>query len=264
MILPDRHVGRAEIRLIQLQDMPATFTSFYEVWDKKLSTGASSHAVRKTTMATNVGALQATISYRFLHIGDPQQQQQQQQLQQTEIDRQPMEDDLIFRKHLQQNRDTADILFHKYEEGAHANMDQLHPGTTTQDHTESQTTSSSSANTMIGSLGSWFGKGTASTSLGHPTDPTTDDLPTDILNDLDSSLKTYPLLDTLGSWTVSKETNQILRAIGKLLAAFVSQKENTSTYECIQLIVLYKSSLASLGSRIRVVKSSNAQRICRR
>ncbi|KAI8646615.1 hypothetical protein BD408DRAFT_428613 [Parasitella parasitica] len=65
-IYPDKHIGRAEIRLSTLESMPETFTSYYEIWDKKLSTGASSSIGRERAAVNNVGALQATISYRYL------------------------------------------------------------------------------------------------------------------------------------------------------------------------------------------------------
>jgi hypothetical protein len=65
-IYPDKHVGRAEIRLSMLESMPETFTSYYEIWDKKLSTGASSSIGRERAAVNNVGALHAKISYRYL------------------------------------------------------------------------------------------------------------------------------------------------------------------------------------------------------
>lgn len=46
--------------------MPETFTSYYEIWDKKLSTGASSSIGRERAAVNNVGALQAKISYHYL------------------------------------------------------------------------------------------------------------------------------------------------------------------------------------------------------
>ncbi|CEP17602.1 hypothetical protein [Parasitella parasitica] len=65
-IYPDKHVGRAEIRLSTLESMPESFTSYYEIWDKKLSTGASSSIGRERAAVNNIGALQATISYCYL------------------------------------------------------------------------------------------------------------------------------------------------------------------------------------------------------
>jgi hypothetical protein len=69
-IYPDKHVGRAEIRLKTLELMPESFTSYYEIWDKKLSTGASSSIGRERAKVNNVGALQATITYRYLRTSN--------------------------------------------------------------------------------------------------------------------------------------------------------------------------------------------------
>lgn len=65
-IYPDKHVGRAEIRLNTLETMPETFTSYYEFWDKKLSSGASSSIGRERAAVNNVGALHAKIIYNYL------------------------------------------------------------------------------------------------------------------------------------------------------------------------------------------------------
>lgn len=306
MLLPDRHVGRAEIRLIQLDGMPETFTSFYEIWDKKLSSGGSSHAVRKATMSTNVGALQAKITYQFQTINsafdDDNNDTSGISKFTSSSDGSP--DAIAFRRHLQRDRDSPSIHFRKYEEGAqdnnsntdhgdhhqhqqqHSDSDSsLHPPSPLEnedfpddsdsdpsDETNTKYSSTlsfsvkransiksgtippstpttrtslpptnqqhqkASKTTMLDSVGYWFGV-SSSQETPSSSQPSMHDLPTtlpvdrtqqtkstsvDILNDMNDSLKTYPLLDTIGSWTVSKETNQILRAIGKLLAAFVS------------------------------------------
>jgi hypothetical protein len=65
-LYPDKHIGRAEIRLSTLTTMPPTFTSYYEIWEKKLSTGASSIIGRERAAVNNVGALHCKISYHFL------------------------------------------------------------------------------------------------------------------------------------------------------------------------------------------------------
>lgn len=69
-IYPDKHIGRAEIRISSLENMPETFTSYYEIWDKMLSTGASSSIGREKAAVNNVGALQAEISYHYLKPSD--------------------------------------------------------------------------------------------------------------------------------------------------------------------------------------------------
>ncbi|OBZ89075.1 Sn1-specific diacylglycerol lipase alpha [Choanephora cucurbitarum] len=65
-IYPDKHIGRAEIRLNTLEKMPETFSSYYEIWEKKLSTGASSSIGRERAAVNNRGALQIEIAYRYL------------------------------------------------------------------------------------------------------------------------------------------------------------------------------------------------------
>lgn len=65
-VYPDKLIGRAEIRISSLENMPETFTSYYEIWDKMLSTGASSSIGREKAAVNNVGALQAEISYSYL------------------------------------------------------------------------------------------------------------------------------------------------------------------------------------------------------
>lgn len=69
-LYPDKHVGRTEIRLSTLESMPETFMNYYEIWDKKLSTGASSSIGRERAGVNNVGALHVKISYRYLNPHD--------------------------------------------------------------------------------------------------------------------------------------------------------------------------------------------------
>lgn len=69
-LYPDKHVGRTEIRLSTLKSMPETFMNYYEIWDKKLSTGASSSIGRERAGVNNVGALHVKISYRYLDAQD--------------------------------------------------------------------------------------------------------------------------------------------------------------------------------------------------
>ncbi|KAI8374089.1 hypothetical protein EDC96DRAFT_12664 [Choanephora cucurbitarum] len=66
VIYPDKHIGRAEIRLNTLEKMPETFSSYYEIWEKKLSTGASSSIGRERAAVNNRGALQIEITYHYL------------------------------------------------------------------------------------------------------------------------------------------------------------------------------------------------------
>ncbi|KAI8981562.1 hypothetical protein BDB01DRAFT_744682 [Pilobolus umbonatus] len=64
-LYPDKHVGRCEIRLRYLESMPEVFDSYYELWDKKLSSGATTIINRERTSLNNVGALKLRISHQF-------------------------------------------------------------------------------------------------------------------------------------------------------------------------------------------------------
>ncbi|ORZ23450.1 hypothetical protein BCR42DRAFT_344112 [Absidia repens] len=305
LLLPDRHVGRAEIRLIQLENMPDTFTSFFEVWDKSLASGASSFATRKTTATSSVGALQAKITYQFqsiTHYSLDGKLQNRGQLPNAVLDTDsddspPAPGDTSehgstkagnFRQQIQQYRDARIIQFRKYDEGDyfgtiiedkeqqqqehslyrfddrydcfgsteisnnkrsfdghHSESIDNHPLTFSVGGIESniishiephandhlpattkpiQPSQPEEKKSMMESVSSWF----AFWNPLHPilSEPTTMDgngtasHKVDILNDMDDSLKPYPILDAFGSWVISKETNQVLRAIRKLLAAF--------------------------------------------
>jgi hypothetical protein len=104
--------------------------------------------------------------------------------------------------------------------------------------TKEKVTTSTSNNTLLGTVSSFFGYNnhTDNTTTVTPTPSTSTHSSVDIekkrrqhqleynyLNTDDDSLKSFPILDTIGSWTMAKETNQVLRAIGKLLVAFVSK-----------------------------------------
>ncbi|KAI7903957.1 uncharacterized protein BX663DRAFT_505867 [Cokeromyces recurvatus] len=132
-IYPDKHVGRTEIRLSTLTTMPETFMSYYEIWDKKLSTGASSSIGRERAGVNNVGALQIKISYQFqkpLETSNKDQQQQEQLLEKSIMHDLPVgstnlmtEEQLAaeLKRHLQFHRERkkankGGIRFKKYEE----------------------------------------------------------------------------------------------------------------------------------------------------
>lgn len=306
LLLPDRHVGRAEIRVRYLESMPDTFTNYYEIWDKRLSSGASSNVGRTKTMATNVGAIQAKISYQYQRMenaplpngseGDLGIPHARSPPAMTPSRSTPVTDDQLrkeFLQHLEEQREKQSIVFHKYDEGeqdpdkleqvgldypdesssesdtdlglrrrpsAHAATEKdvaVEHQQQQQQQREAQTGENKANNMsaitrMSSTVSSWFGMTpTTSTSTTHtatsaaaaqPQSPSStssakpkpahepDTMPKglDVLADDDESLKTFPLLDTLGSWTVNKETNQVLRTIGKLLAAFVSRTYSTN------------------------------------
>lgn len=282
MLLPDKHVGRAEIRLKTLEQMPETFTTYFEIWEKKLSTGASSKVGRAKTMATNVGAIQAKISYAYQA---PQNQAPGSgnvrhdrstsisSTHNTTAGNAASDDQLVeeFRMHLKYQRELSSVTFRKYVVGEGEEKPPLDDGLDYPDESESSSPEEEKDNlhrrpislskqrsqSMISSRGvdtadvntdrdnsilsfdkmsntlsSWFGIPTTSTSTpttkkyeAHEPDP----FPSEsdaikVFTDDDESLKTFPLLDTIGSWTVNKETNQVLRTILKMLAAFVSRQ----------------------------------------
>lgn len=291
MLLPDKHVGRAEIRLKTLEQMPETFTTYFEIWEKKLSTGASSSIGRAKTMATNVGAIQVKISYAYHGPQDqaPGSDNVHHRNRSTSVSSthntttgNTVSDDQLaeeFRRHLKYQRELSSVTFRKYIEGEGEEKPPLDDGLDYPDESESSgpeeehrkslqprpislskqrslsmTTTSKgggggargsnavngntadkddsilSFDKMSSTLSSWFGLPSCSMSTpttkkyeAHEPDP----IPSKsdavkVFTDDDESLKTFPILDTIGSWTVNKETNQVLRTILKMLAAFVS------------------------------------------
>lgn len=65
VLLRDRHVGRAEIKLSHLEGVPESFTSFYEIWDRTKSVSSLSNLAGKKTLSSNIGAVQLRIHYRY-------------------------------------------------------------------------------------------------------------------------------------------------------------------------------------------------------
>ncbi|KAI9316314.1 hypothetical protein BX666DRAFT_1858941 [Dichotomocladium elegans] len=273
LLLPDKHVGRAEIRLKNLRGMPDVFTSYYEIWDKKLSSGASSRVGRAKTMATNVGALQAKIHY--IYQSDTADDNDERKhgasspfdLSEGDIGKTPrrpsypanrvvkrrgMTDEKLadeFRQHVKQQREAAAIQFRKYAEDEKTLP--LEDGLDYPDESDGNSSSVSDAGGDLGirqplalskkrttsaKLAEQNGqkhqpKLVPSRSLGTtPANHTVRTRPVSgfesaetsvVLEDEDEDgLKSFPLLSTIGSWTLNKETNNVLRAIGKMLAAF--------------------------------------------
>ncbi|KAF9967080.1 hypothetical protein BGZ70_000176 [Mortierella alpina] len=73
IILRDRHVGRAEIKLSHLEGLPESFTSFYEIWDRTKSVSTMSNLAGKKTLSSNIGAIQLRIHYRYQKPPDPEE-----------------------------------------------------------------------------------------------------------------------------------------------------------------------------------------------
>ncbi|KAL0091788.1 hypothetical protein J3Q64DRAFT_1819449 [Phycomyces blakesleeanus] len=282
MLLPDRHVGRAEIRLRKLEGMPEEFTSYYEIWEKKLSKGASSLASQKKTTESNVGAIQVRISYVYQSQDPvtPSGKTKNPSLHSKQLyNENELEEEFLRLIKAHRERPPGEILFRKYEETSQrssfdeeidkeeeemkrstlvekrpSDLEEQHMGSyriVEQDRAKSipkkeeeeeipatTTTTTTTTGSVLGTVSAWLGftqpvpsqsKSTTSTStqdtLTEPEDPSNEEH-TDLIDTMntltteDDSLKTFPILDAIGSWTVNKETNQVLRAIGKLLAAF--------------------------------------------
>ncbi|KAG0003034.1 hypothetical protein BGZ65_002111, partial [Modicella reniformis] len=72
ILLRDRHVGRAEIKLSHLEGLPETFTSFYEIWDRTKSASTMSNIAGKKTLSSNIGAIQLRVHYRYQKPPQPE------------------------------------------------------------------------------------------------------------------------------------------------------------------------------------------------
>ncbi|KAG0326718.1 hypothetical protein BGZ99_009116 [Dissophora globulifera] len=73
ILLRDRHVGRAEIKLSHLEGLPESFTSFYEIWDRTKSVSTMSNLAGKKTLSSNIGAIQLRIHYRYQQAPQPEE-----------------------------------------------------------------------------------------------------------------------------------------------------------------------------------------------
>ncbi|RCI01462.1 hypothetical protein CU097_015948 [Rhizopus azygosporus] len=272
----DKHIGRAEIRLRNLEGMPESFTSYYEVFEKRLAIGAMSQVSRKTLMTSGVGAIQAQIAY--LYHRSPEElyhtsidvnemnylidkQQKELEYENKFSDRELIEE---FNRRLKTQRESNDeIKFNKYEQGQDSVDDgqdfpddsgteeeqqkqQYQPerplslsrsrASTISNVAQEIEPATSNNGSFLNSITSLFGfssnteKTSTQTTNNRSTTTTTktttttvshyEDLEKNILKDEDDGLKSFPLLNTIGSWAMAKETNQVLRAIAKLLVAF--------------------------------------------
>ncbi|KAJ2449573.1 hypothetical protein EV183_004817 [Coemansia sp. RSA 2336] len=71
-LLPDTLIGRAEIKISLLDGFPDIFTSYYEIWDKKLAASTVPDQRQRTVVSKNLGALQVRVNYRFQKLEDPE------------------------------------------------------------------------------------------------------------------------------------------------------------------------------------------------
>ncbi|KAJ1961155.1 hypothetical protein GGI12_003407 [Dipsacomyces acuminosporus] len=68
-LLPDTHVGRAEIKISLLEGFPEIFTSYYEIWDKKMAASTVPDQRQRHILSKNLGALHPSIAkVRGAHI----------------------------------------------------------------------------------------------------------------------------------------------------------------------------------------------------
>ncbi|KAJ1865207.1 hypothetical protein LPJ73_000080 [Coemansia sp. RSA 2703] len=72
VLLPDTLIGRAEIKISLLEGFPEIFTSYYEIWDKKLAASTVPEQRQKQVVSKNLGALQVRVNYRFQKLEDPE------------------------------------------------------------------------------------------------------------------------------------------------------------------------------------------------
>ncbi|CEP10330.1 hypothetical protein [Parasitella parasitica] len=281
----DKHVGRAEIRLKNLEGMPEIFTSYYEVLEKKLSLGATSQVSRKALMTSGVGAIQAEIAYHYCCTKEQPStatveramsvdlsemnwliDQHKRAMSSTSIDNidtslkdadEDQELDEEFKRQLKSQRKNHDIKFRKFEhskanENDDDNVMEDYPDDSDSENEEqasktsfvpskrlpltysvSRANSTISTNTnttaastvaveekstgsdgIFGTFWSFFGY-TTSRNVNDPSNK--GEQPpvkaSELMDTDDDTLKSFPILDTIGSWTMAKETNQVLRAI---------------------------------------------------
>ncbi|KAF9104973.1 hypothetical protein BGX29_000947 [Mortierella sp. GBA35] len=76
ILLRDKHVGRAEIKLSHLEGLPESFTSFYEIWDRTKSASTMSNLAGKKTLSSNIGAIQLRVHYRYQKPPQPDESDQ--------------------------------------------------------------------------------------------------------------------------------------------------------------------------------------------
>ncbi|KAI9483982.1 MAG: hypothetical protein EXX96DRAFT_560377 [Benjaminiella poitrasii] len=273
----DKHVGRAEIRLRHLEDMPTVFTSYYEVVEKGFSFGTTSHVGQREAilLASATGAIQAEIAYRYRHIHDgprhpqttlaeidslvvdrlsslPLQLRDRDRQRKTNSDldlRQEFDKDLknqrerdnIHFRRVEQNQDCPDESSGSDDESSESShskrkrpltysVSRLNSSVSTIHTVETikngqRTVMHGKTTGLFGSISSLFGLGNSSTVI-EENSKTTQIKSTISTNTLssqqedDEPLNSYPILDTIGSWAMAKETKQVFRAILKLLAAF--------------------------------------------
>ncbi|GAA5798336.1 hypothetical protein HPULCUR_003738 [Helicostylum pulchrum] len=266
-IYPDKHIGRTEIRLKTLELMPETFDNYYEIWDKKLSTGASSSIGRERAAVNNMGALLVKICYKYWKSGLDEENLGQIKEVRTAP---PGSTDLMteeqlaaeFKRHLvfQRQRKKANksssIRFKKYDESTQASDGGLEYDTGQSDGSSSEEENLTGSlmqplkvsrkradSTFAESDDEEFGEMVAApviksrdmtnTSMMQPIE-----LPKNDNDTQEDDGKTF--LDSVGSWTGATETSQVIRTIAKLLATFNQGFELTNMQVITGFTVLEK------------------------
>ncbi|CAM0136598.1 unnamed protein product [Umbelopsis sp. WA50703] len=254
ILLPDRHIGRAEIRLRHLEGMPTVFTNYYEIWDKKQASSNVSVITQKRNLASNIGAIQCRIYYRYQDAnfrsetnsltqsdkssttgthGDNVQRRRGSSASRHQVAKSAamLSDQQIgdeFRKHLQSERRTSQGSFHfqKYEEKHDGELKNMNDIDAEADEQQPETDDQQSW------FSSWFNSGStipsASTSSSSRKEVKEEKAR---LSSLDSDSNSS-LLDTITSWSTSKETGSVLKSISKLLSAF-GQGFELSNYQIV-------------------------------
>ncbi|KAL0139300.1 hypothetical protein V8B55DRAFT_1522709 [Mucor lusitanicus] len=260
----DKHVGRAEIRLKNLEGMPEIFTSYYEIAYHYRFTKEQPSASVERAMSVDLSEMNWLID------------QQKRAMSSTSIDNidtthddknEDQELDEEFQKQLKSQRGNENIKFKKFEQNKHNNgkddaaedypddsdsngEEQIekdaymssskvpltysvsranstistHTTTTLAEDTNAEPNNKAEGGGggILETVSSFFGY-TTSSSINNPVQkepPQPSKSGSSLIDTDDDTLKSFPILDTIGSWTMAKETNQVFRAIGKLLVAF--------------------------------------------
>ncbi|KAG2208661.1 hypothetical protein INT47_007759 [Mucor saturninus] len=235
-IYPDKHVGRAEIRLRTLELMPETFDSYYEIWDKKLSTGASSSIGRERAAVNNMGALQARISYRYKtsSLNDPQQDLGKIARTRTTTIPEGATDllsqeqlDAEFKRHLQfqRERKKSEKRFKKYEE----NQGLDYPD------------DSGEEEDLTGSLITLSRRRADLVNYGHVSSDDEDEFGEMVAAPLSpQTQESKKISEPTSSWSGVSDTSQVIKTIAKLLATFNQGFELTNVQVLTGFSVLEK------------------------
>ncbi|KAG0231349.1 hypothetical protein BGW41_002215 [Actinomortierella wolfii] len=198
ILLRDRHVGRAEIKLAHLEGLPESFTSFYEIWDRKKSVSNISYLVGKRTLSSNIGAIQLRIHYRFQKPPEPELQPAKPSFPIVPKTRVPseMETDNEFLAQLSEAMQDVDSdhRFQRYED----------PENKESNAQRNQMQFRRQFNSF----------------------------------DDDELVVQYPILDMVGAWTIAPETQKVVKAIIRLASAFGQGLELTNTQILTAVVVL--------------------------